>query len=117
VVINERTGTVVVGGNVMILPSVVAHGGLEISIQKKIITPQGVPFSPWIPSAYENSEIQTNEEISPSVVVSPQPTAGQTTVAAMADALNRLNVSPRDLIAIFQALKESGALQGELIIQ
>ena len=116
-VINERTGTVVVGGNVMILPSVVAHGGLEISIQKKIITPQGVPFSPWIPQAYETSEIQTNEEISPSVVVDPQPTAGQTTVAAMAEALNRLNVSPRDLIAIFQALKEPGALQGELIIQ
>ncbi len=117
VVINERTGTVVVGGNVQILPSVVAHGGLEISIQKRVFTPQGVPFSPWIPSAYESSELQVNEEISPSVVVSPQPVAGQTTVAAMADALNRLNVSPRDLIAIFQALKESGALQGELIIQ
>jgi len=117
VVINERTGTVVVGGNVQILPSVVAHGGLEISIQKRVISPQGVPFSPWTPTPYEVSEIQSNEEVSPSVVLNPVAVPPQTTVAAMADALNRLNVSPRDLIAIFQALKESGALQAELIIQ
>jgi flagellar P-ring protein precursor FlgI len=113
VVINERTGTVVVGGNVELLPAVIAHSGLEITIQKQVLVPQPAPFTIRPPQIAETAEIESEEEITTAktlVVQGP-------TVADMAEALNLLEVQPRDLIAIFQALKESGALQGELIIQ
>lgn len=113
VVINERTGTVVVGGNVQLLPSVVAHGGLEIQIQKQVLVPQPAPFTIRPPQIAETAEINTNEEVTTAKALNVQ----GATVQNIADALNLLQVKPRDLIAIFQALKDAGALQGELIIQ
>ncbi len=113
VVINERTGTVVVGGNVQLLPAVVAHGGLEIQIQKQIIIPQPAPFTIRPPHPVETAALSTSEQTNQPVALD---VAGAT-VQDMAAALTALKVSPRDLIAIFQALKESGSLQGELIIQ
>ncbi len=113
VVINERTGTVVVGGNVELLPAVIAHAGLEISIQKQVIVPQPAPFTIRPPQIAETAEITTREELREArtlVVQGP-------TVQDIANALNLLQVNPRDLISIFQALKEAGSLQGELIIQ
>jgi flagellar P-ring protein FlgI len=114
VVINERTGTIVIGGNVQLLPAVISHGGLEISIQKQVIIPQPAPFTIRPPQIAETAEITTQEEVSPTNSINIPEGA---TVEDMAAALNELKVSPRDLIAIFQALKESGSLQGELIIQ
>jgi flagellar P-ring protein precursor FlgI len=113
VVINERTGTIVVGANVELLPSVVAHSGLEISIQRNVIVPQPAPFTIRPPYPAEVAEITTQEQLNPAnaLVVSGA------TVSDMANALNQLKVSSRDLISIFQALKEAGALQGELVIQ
>lgn len=113
VVINERTGTVVVGGNVQLLPAVVAQGGLEISIQKQVIVPQPAPFTIRPPRPVETAEISAKEEQNKSTALVVQ----GPTVQDIANALNVLNVSPRDLISIFQALKDAGALQGELIIQ
>lgn len=115
VIINERTGTVVVGGNVQLLPSVVAQGGLEISIQRDVVFPDQAPFTirPPPPSPSEVASVNAREEFReavPLIVQGP-------TVQDLANALNMLKVSPRDLISIFQALKESGALQGDLIIQ
>ncbi len=116
VVINERTGTVVIGANVQLLPAVVAHGGLDIQIQTSNSVSQPPPFtiaaSPGQPVPIQNSNINVQEEINPAIVLN-----GASTVQQMAEALNALRVSPRDLIAIFQALKESGSLQAELIIQ
>lgn len=114
VVINERTGTVVVGGNVQLLPAVIAHSGLEISIQKQVIIPQPAPFTIYPPQpAQEIANLATKEDINPATALTLQ----GPTVQDMAQALNLLQVKPRDLISIFQALKESGSLQGELIIQ
>jgi len=114
VVINERTGTIVIGGNVQLLPAVIAHGGLEIQIQRQVVVPQPAPFTIKPPTPVETATVQTEEEIKPAQALEvPE----GTTVQDMAEALNLLKVKPRDLIAIFQALKESGALQGELIIQ
>jgi flagellar P-ring protein precursor FlgI len=113
VVINERTGTVVVGGNVQLLPAVIAHGGLEINIQKQVIVPQPAPFTIKPPRIGEVATVDAKEEEKPATalnVLTP-------TVAGITDALNLLKVKPRDLIAIFQALKESGSLQAELIVQ
>ncbi len=116
VVINERTGTIVIGGNVQLLPAVVAHGGLEIQIQKQVIFAQPAPFTiyknwPMAGTATINAEEQVNPATPLNVAGMPP------TVQEIANALNTLKVKPRDLISIFQALKEAGALQGELIIQ
>lgn len=113
VVINERTGTVVVGGNVQLLPAVIAHGGLEISIQRQVVVPQPAPFNINPPRAVEYATITSQEEINPSIAL----TVAGPTVQDIASALNVLQVKPRDLISIFQALKEAGSLMGELVIQ
>jgi flagellar P-ring protein precursor FlgI len=113
VVVNERTGTVVVGGNVQLLPAVVAQGGLEISIQKQVVVSQPAPFTIAPPITTETAKINTQEETNQSVPLTVQ----GPTVQDIANALNLLKVKPRDLIAIFQALKDAGSLQGELIIQ
>lgn len=113
VVINERTGTVVIGGNVTLLPAVVAHSGLEITIQKQVLVPQPAPFTIRPPQPVETAEITATEELRPATALVVQ----GPTVTDMAEALNLLEVSPRDLIAIFQALKDAGALQAEIIIQ
>ena len=132
VVINERTGTIVVGGNVQLLPAVISHGGLEIRIQRKAIFPQPAAYPvfpyPYVlgdigdynsvkvyyqPQKDEEALIGIEEEINPANPI-PNTVA---TVEDMANALNALKVKPRDLIAIFQALKEAGVLQAELVIQ
>ena len=113
VVINERTGTIVIGGNVELLPSVIAHGGLDITIQRQVIVPQPAPFTIFPPRYAETAIIEAEEEINQARALEVQ----NPTVAGIAESLNLLQVKPRDLIAIFQALKEAGSLQGELIIQ
>ena len=118
IVINERTGTVVVGGNVQLLPAVIAHGGLEISIQKQVILPYPPPpftINYRASKPVEVATIQAQEQTNPAIAFDIK--NAKPTVQDIAAALNALKVSPRDLISIFQALKESGALQGELIIQ
>ncbi len=112
VVINERTGTVVVGGNVQLLPAVVAHGGLEVQIQRQVIISQPQPFTLGRTEVAEVGTITVQQEQRKAVAL---PAAA--TVQDVANALNLLGVSPRDLIAILQALKEAGALNGELIVQ
>lgn len=112
VVINERTGTVVVGGAAQLLPAVVAHGGLEVQIQRVTTQAPQAPFTVSAPKPVQNSTITTEQEKNQPVLL-----PATTTVQDMAAALTLLKVTPRDLIAIFQALKEAGSLQGELIIQ
>lgn len=112
VVINERTGTVVVGGNVQLLPAVVAHGGLEVQIQRQVLISQPQPFTLGRTEVAETATITVQQEQRKAVAM---PAAA--TVQDVANALNLLGVSPRDLIAILQALKEAGALTGELIVQ
>lgn len=116
VVINERTGTIVVGGNVQINPVVIAHGGLEIAIQKEIVFPPQPMIALYLNRGYTLDSIMkiiVREQMNPAVAIDLR----APTVQDIANALNLLNVTPRDLISIFQALKESGALSAELIIQ
>lgn len=110
VVISERTGTVVVGGKVTLNAAAVAHGNLNIAV----ITQIGVSQPPPLSTAGEtvvvpNAGITVQEDES-EVVGLPQ----TTTVDEMVQALNALGASPRDLMAIFQALKRAGALNAEL---
>lgn len=111
VVINEKTGTVVVGGNVMILPVAISHAGLNIEIQQSPVISQPQAFSKGTTVTTAMSSITTTQDSSAVVAIN-----GAATVQEIAKALNSLRVSPRDVIAIFQALKEAGALKAELII-
>jgi flagellar P-ring protein precursor FlgI len=113
VVINERTGTIVVGDHVKLSPVAVSHGSLTVRITETPIISQPPPLAPpgARPIVVPQAEI---EVIAPEARVFPiEATA---TVADVANALNRLGVTPGDIVAIFQALKEAGALQGELVI-
>jgi len=108
VVINERTGTVVVGGDVMILPCQVAHGNLTIKITSTPQVTPAVPFSEAPPVVTQLEDIMVQE-----TEARLMPVQG-TSAAEVAEALNKLRVTPRDIISIFQAMREAGALQADL---
>ncbi|HOV60514.1 MAG TPA: flagellar basal body P-ring protein FlgI [Candidatus Hydrogenedentes bacterium] len=108
VVINERTGTVVVGGDVMILPCQVAHGNLTIKITSTPQVTPAVPFSDAPPVVTQLEDIMVQE-----TEARLMPVQG-TSAAEVAEALNKLRVTPRDIISIFQAMREAGALQADL---
>ena len=109
VAINERTGTVVVGANVMIKPCQVAHGNLTISIAKIPAVSQPNPFSETGETKVTTlAEVEATEDNA-----SLLPVQG-TSAGEVAAALNRLKVTPRDVIAIFQALRVAGALEADI---
>jgi flagellar P-ring protein precursor FlgI len=110
IVINERTGTIVVGGGVMIKPCQVAHGSLTIRITTM---PQVTPASPFTESQPVVTQQRTVEVEEQEGYLMP---VEGTSAAEVAAALNRLRVTPRDMISIFQALREAGALEADLEI-
>ena len=112
VIINERTGTVVMGENVRISTVAIAHGNLSIEIKEDANVSQPLPFSRGGETVVTpESEVQVQEGNNPIFLVN-----SGVSIAAVVKALNALGVSPRDLISIFQALKAAGALQAELEI-
>lgn len=111
VVINERTGTIAVGHQVKISATAVAHGNLAVVTAENPIVSQPEPFTRGRTAVVPRTQLSVTEQKSQLIVV-PQ----TLTVADLARALNALGVSPRDLISIFQALKEAGALHAELVI-
>jgi len=112
VVINERTGTVIMGENVRISTIAIAHGNLSIEIKEDQNVSQPLPFSRSGRTVVTpESEVLVQEGKNPIFLVKSGVSIGE-----VVKALNALGVSPRDLIAIFQALKAAGALQAELEI-
>lgn len=111
VVINERTGTIVIGGNVTILDTAVAQGSLIVKIKEQQYVSQ--PSGPFTESAttevVDSSDISVEEEEGYLINVPKS-----VTVEDLANALNAIGATPRDLIAIFQALERAGALQGKI---
>ena len=111
VVMNERTGTIVAGGDVRISQVAVNHGGVKVEIVNKPEVVQPQPFTMGQTEVIPNPEVIVEEKDHDMVVLD-----GTTTVQDLAQALNSLGVTPRDIIAIFQAIKQAGALQGQLMI-
>jgi flagellar P-ring protein precursor FlgI len=110
VVINERTGTIIVGENVGISTVAISHGNLSIVTQEKDFVSQPLPFSRTGTTARTHrTDITAVEEAGPLNVVERK-----VSVQDLARALNAMGLTPRDLISIFQALKQAGALQAEL---
>lgn len=111
VIINERTGTVIMGDNVRISTIAIAHGNLSIQIRETQNVSQPLPFSEGETEVTPESDVLVKEGRTPIFVVESGVSIGD-----VVKALNALGVSPRDLIAIFQALKAAGALQARLEI-
>ncbi|MDJ0808638.1 MAG: flagellar basal body P-ring protein FlgI [Desulfobacterales bacterium] len=112
VIINERTGTVIMGENVRIATIAIAHGNLSIQVNKTDRVSQPLPFSRTGDTVVTSDrEIIVEEGTNPLFLVESGVSIGE-----VVRALNALGVTPRDLIAIFQALKAAGALQAELEI-
>jgi flagellar P-ring protein precursor FlgI len=110
VVINERTGTVVMGENVRIATIAIAHGNLSVVIKESPQVSQPLPFSEGGETVVTpDTEIAVQEGGNQLVLMEAGASIGE-----VVGALNALGVSPRDLIAIFQAIKAAGALKAEL---
>lgn len=111
VVLNERTGTVVSGSNVKIQSVTISHGGLNLSIKSYPVISQPGAFSNGTTAVFNNLVPYASQDSSNTIAIQ-----GASNVQEVAAALNSLKVSPKDIIAIFQALKEAGALIAELVI-
>lgn len=111
VAINERTGTVVLGGDVRIGPAAVAHGNLSVRISTQYAVSQPAPFSQGTTVTVPDTQVAVDEGDARLVTLD-----GGATLADVVDALNRLGATPRDIIAIMQALKAAGALRAEIIL-
>jgi flagellar P-ring protein precursor FlgI len=111
VIVNERTGTVVIGADVTISPVSIAHGNLSIQVETKQNVSQPDPFSLGQTVVTPETKVTAQEQKSNFVTLSKN-----ATVADLINALNSLGVTPRDTVAILEALKAAGALQAELEI-
>jgi flagellar P-ring protein FlgI len=109
VIINERTGTIVIGNNVRLSPVAVAHGNLSVIIKSQQNS-QSDAFSGFSSTEQQNDITVSSEEAHLIML------EDMADVNGVARALNTLGVSPRDIISIFQLLKEAGALQADLVI-
>ncbi|HOD65425.1 MAG TPA: flagellar basal body P-ring protein FlgI [candidate division Zixibacteria bacterium] len=111
VVINERTGTIVAGEHVTIDAVAIAHGSITVNIESTPVISQPEPFSQGETVVTSDARIQVQDEKARVVELKPA-----VYLSDVANALNRIGATPRDIIAIFQALKQSGALRAELVI-
>ena len=111
VVVNERTGTVVIGADVKLLPAAVAHGNITVTVSTSNDVSQPNGFSNGATVGFENSEIEISKAPG-SLVQMP----ANSNLNDLVTALNAIGVAPIDLISILQALKKSGSLQAELIV-
>jgi flagellar P-ring protein precursor FlgI len=109
VVINERTGTVVMGENVRISTVAISHGDISIEVKTQYQISQPPPFSRGSTVVQPVEETDVQEERSRLIVLPESVTLGD-----VVRALNLVGVTPRDLVAILQAIKAAGALQADL---
>ena len=113
VIVNERTGTVVLGGQVRIREVAVAHGNLTLNVSTSYAASQPAPFLGRGDTAVlPESEVGVEEEPATLQVLNEG-----ATIAEVVGALNAIGVSPRDLIAILQAIHAAGALDAEIEVQ
>ncbi|WP_225918017.1 flagellar basal body P-ring protein FlgI [Neiella holothuriorum] len=112
VVVNARTGTIVIGKNVTLLPAAITHGGLTVTIAETQQVSQANPFAQGGETVVTNqSVIDVNEEDARMFKFDPG-----TSLDDLVRAINAIGVGPSDVLAILEALKEAGALRGDLII-
>ena len=112
VVINERTGTIIATADVRISRVAISHGSLTITVANNTATSQPGAFSGGTTAQQSSTQTDVSEGKGAFAVVDDSPT-----IERVAAALNALGVTTRDMMAIFQALKQAGALQAELVME
>ena len=121
VVVNARTGTVVIGGDVRVTPAAVSHGSLTVKVQEQTTTAPGTTTTTQNANTTvtnqtdavtnEDSELEAGAENVSAFVFD----AG-TTLSDIVDAINAIGTNSADLVAILEALREAGALRAQMII-
>jgi len=112
VIINSRTGTVVISSNVIVSPAAVSHGSLSVSIKEEQTVSQPAPFSKFGQTVVtSNSAIKVDQGSNRMFLFKPGVELEQ-----IVRAINDVGAAPGDLVAILEALREAGALQAELIV-
>jgi flagellar P-ring protein FlgI len=114
IVVNERTGTVVIGENVRIAAVAVAHAGLHVTIKTDLNVSQPAPLSNGETTVVPNTSIAIEEPKNRQLTELPGGPGVRLSELVMG--LTALKVTPRDLIAVFEALKEAGALRAEIVV-
>jgi flagellar P-ring protein precursor FlgI len=113
VIINSRTGTVVIGANVRVTPAAVSHGSLVVTISEQAFVSQ--PVAPFSSSGQTvvvpDSRVNVEQEDSRMFLFQPG-----TSLDEIVQAVNRVGAAPGDLVAILEALKQAGALRAELVV-
>lgn len=111
VIINSRTGTIVIGQNVRVQPAAVTHGSLTVSISEDPIVSQPNALSGGQTAVVPRSRVNAEQEAKPMFKFGPG-----TTLDEIVRAVNMVGAAPSDLMAILEALKQAGALQADLIV-
>jgi len=120
VVVNSRTGTVVIGGNVRVTPAAVTHGSLTVRVTEDFNVDQGATVVagddgqvvvPGDPVVTPDTEIDVQQDPARAFVFDPG-----VSLSSLVDAINAVGASPSDLVAILEALRQAGALRAELMV-
>ena len=111
VIVNARTGSVVMNQSVTLAPSAVAHGNLSVTVQSTPMVSQPGPFSKGSTVVAERADIEIRQDGGSMMMLE-----GSAKLPDVVKALNSLGATPQDLIAILQALKAAGSLKAELEI-
>lgn len=120
VIINARTGTVVIGGNVRVTPAAVTHGSMTVRVNENPQVSQGstvamngsqTVVTPSDPVVTPQSDISAQEDPARAFIFD-----GGVSLSSLVDSINAVGASPSDLVAILEALREAGALHAELIV-
>lgn len=111
VVVNSRTGTVVIGSDVKVSAAAVAHGAIQVTISEQPLVSQPAPFSRGQTAVVPSSDVQVSEEGAHMFKFGPG-----VSLDTIVRAVNQVGAAPSDLISILQALKQAGALHAELVV-
>jgi len=120
VIVNSRTGTIVIGGDVRVTPAAVTHGSLTVRVnesqnvtqtQNLVANQGGIATTPGQAVATQDSEIVIEEEPARAFIFDTG-----TELAQIVDAINAVGASAADLVAILEALREAGSLRAEIIV-
>jgi flagellar P-ring protein FlgI len=111
IVINSRTGTIVVGKHVRVSPVAVTHGSLTVTVAEDVEVSQPESLADGTTVVLPKSNITTEQEFNPMFNFSPGPTIDE-----LVRAVNEVGAAPGDLMAILEALKQAGALKAELVV-
>lgn len=111
VIVNSRTGTVVINANVRVSPAAVSHGNMVVKVTEDAAVSQPAPFSQGQTTTTQQSNVSASEENKRMFVFNPG-----VSLEEVVRAVNEVGAAPSDVVAILEALKEAGALKAELLV-